>query len=174
MSERFSLGNDEDINLDGAHLTPLSNDDESIIISETSSQLEVGAKNEEHEPDIPRSEKFLFLVGMRPGIKSINLLMLIIFSGYFISLLSFMISVQQFVVQHYLHIPTEDQGKVIGDMAFYTEIIILCLGWIFGTLSDRIGTRKPFIIIGSTVVAVCLALMPFASSVRVYVYKINQ
>ena len=59
-----------------------------------------------------------------------------------IMLLSFLPTSQAYLFTEFLDVPTEDHGKLGGDLAFFGEIVFLLVAGLWGALSDKIGRRK--------------------------------
>ena len=91
---------------------PIENFEPDAIVSLNNTQVaEPNIPTDEYEPDVPRSQKFMYIIGMRPGITSRNLIALYFFSGLLISVAVFVISIQQFILQQYLHVPQRNKDK---------------------------------------------------------------
>ena len=57
-------------------------------------------------------------------------------------------------------------------IGLYIQLVVFPLEWIYGTISDKIGTRKPNVVIGALVAAIFLTLLPYAPSVRYYLNEL--
>jgi hypothetical protein len=106
---------------------------------------------------IPAKEKFLYLIERRPGVtnKHLVFLYLVITSVFLFG--SFWGGSQQFVLQHYLHIPRGKEGAAVAVMQMYTEIFVLPSTMIMGSVSDAFGSRQPIYILGLTSMALGIA-----------------
>eukprot|EP01112_Ceratiomyxa_fruticulosa_P019204 TRINITY_DN6251_c0_g1_i3.p1 TRINITY_DN6251_c0_g1~~TRINITY_DN6251_c0_g1_i3.p1 ORF type:complete len:550 (-),score=92.77 TRINITY_DN6251_c0_g1_i3:189-1838(-) len=107
--------------------------------------------------------RFLKLHRMNLGISYKNM-----FSCYLGSMLSvcffvFMNAAQPFVLENFLHTPDDDQGTVSGDLAFYSELMILVTSHLWGTASDKIGRRIVYVS-GMVFISAGFTLYPLASS----------
>ncbi len=81
-----------------------------------------------------------------------------------VGMLAGMNFLQSYVLTEHLHIPATEVGAVSGNLAFWTEIVVILLIVPFGVLSDRVG-RRPVMVVGILFLALGYALFPFASSI---------
>lgn len=88
----------------------------------------------------------------------------LLFSGFAVAmLLPYINFAQPYILTEHLGIPKDSQGTLSGNLAFYTEIVlILCSGFI-GAWADRAGLRLVFAA-GILVVGVSYLLYPLATS----------
>jgi len=77
-------------------------------------------------------------------------------------LVPFLNFVQPYLLTEHLGIPQSEQGQIVGDLGFYTEIVILLMSGLVGALSDRVG-RRIIYAVGIAVMALSLVLYPLAS-----------
>jgi MFS family permease len=108
--------------------------------------------------------KFLFLIERKSGISNINLLSFYISIAAMVVALANVNSTTQFLLQNYIHTPKGTEGHVAGDLTFYTEIVMLVMAYIWGGVSDALGSRKPLYVIGFALMAVGIAIQPIATS----------
>jgi hypothetical protein len=112
---QFSLDLDDAIDIDvedGVHTVEPQIEDDDLYME----NILPPPQKEDEKQDIPRSKKFLYLIGLREGIKKRNFIMLYIVAGVMVAVVSFVWSMQPYLVQYILHVPTEDQGEVVGDI----------------------------------------------------------
>ncbi len=103
-------------------------------------------------------------VGLVPGVSRSAMRTFYIAALFSTGLMAFMNFVQPFALAELLHVPPGQQGRVSGNLAFLSELVIIaCIGFA-GALSDRVG-RRPIYAAGFLVLAVGYAAYPFASSV---------
>lgn len=98
-------------------------------------------------PGITRGNAFTLLAGM-------------FCAGIVIPYLNF---AQPYILTEHLGIPRDRQGAVSGDLAFWTEVILIALSGIMGAWSDRAGRRLVFAL-GLAVVAAAYVFYPLAGS----------
>lgn len=101
---------------------------------------------------------------LAPGVRKFNFWTYMYAAFICIGMLAGMNFLQGYVLTEHLHIPPTQQGAVTGNLAFWTEIVMILLIVPFGILSDRIG-RRPVMVIGILFVAVGYALFPFATGI---------
>ena len=81
-----------------------------------------------------------------------------------IGMLTGMTFLQGYILSEHLHIPRGQQGGIVGDLQFWTEVVSVILTNPFGIMSDRIG-RRPVMIFGVLMMGIGYLLYPFATSV---------
>lgn len=81
-----------------------------------------------------------------------------------IGLLAFVAIGTPYVLNVYLQIPANEQGQISGDLAAWTEIVLLLVFGPAGILADRIGRRQVYAV-GYLFMGIAYALYPFAGSV---------
>lgn len=102
-------------------------------------------------------------IQLAPGVTRGNVLTLVatmFFLGIMVPYINF---AQPFILTEHLGIPRERQGVVSGDLAFWTEIVLIGLSGIMGAWSDRAG-RRLVLTLGLALVAVSYLLYPVAGS----------
>jgi MFS family permease len=110
---------------------------------------------------LPR--KFWF-VRLADGISRSNFGTLLYSAFTAIGLLAFIAVATPYVLNVYLKIPTAEQGRVVGDLAFWNEIALLLVFVPAGIVADRIGRSQVFTA-GFLFMGIAYALYPFAESV---------
>jgi MFS family permease len=102
---------------------------------------------------------------LAPGVTRANALTLLI-SSILTSIVSAYLSfAQPYILNEHLKVPQEIQGAVSGNLAFWTEILLILMSGLVGAWSDRVGHRFVFAI-GFLVIGVSYALYPWATSVE--------
>ena len=87
-----------------------------------------------------------------------------LFAMFFVGILAPYINfAQPYILSEHLAIPQAEQGAVSGDLAFWSEVVMVLLSGIMGAWSDRVGRRFVFAI-GLSVVGVSYLLYPLAES----------
>lgn len=71
---------------------------------------------------------------------------------------------QPYILNEHLRLPAEAQGRLSGDLAFWTEVVVIALAGLAGAWSDRIGQRRVFAL-ALAIVGVGYCLYPWAASV---------
>ncbi|AGA91966.1 arabinose efflux permease family protein [Thioflavicoccus mobilis 8321] len=80
-----------------------------------------------------------------------------------IGLLTFITIGQTYILNEHLKVPISEQGRISGDLVFWTEIVALLLFVPAGVLIDRIG-RRPVFVAGLLLLAATYAFYPFATT----------
>lgn len=102
-------------------------------------------------------------IQLAPGVTRGNVLTLVatmFFLGIIVPYINF---AQPFILTEHLGIPRERQGAVSGDLAFWTEIVLIGLSGLMGAWSDRAG-RRLVLTLGLALVATSYLLYPLAGS----------
>jgi MFS family permease len=131
---------------------------------------------EEHNLQSDREEdpgkKFLWIIGLAPGISRFHATVFCYASFATIGLLTFVSTGTTLVLNANLGIATGDQGTIMGDLVIATEIGQFLVFGLVGILADRIGRREVFAI-GMFVMGISYALYPFAESIaELTVYRV--
>ncbi len=111
----------------------------------------------------PESGHFLF-VRLAEGISRGNFSTLLYGAFTAIGLLAFVAVSTPYVLNVYLKVPAGEQGQISGDLAAWTEVMLVLVFGPAGILADRIGRRQVFAV-GFIFMGIAYALYPFASSV---------
>ena len=80
-------------------------------------------------------------INLNQGIATKNMLGFYLCCFTAIMLATFVPATQPFLLNEVLAIPTEEQGVLSGNLAFWGEIVIIVTVGIWGSLSDKIGRR---------------------------------
>jgi MFS family permease len=142
------------ISADMEHSGPHTPDDTTTLLPKTINFI----------PTAQWKDKFLFIVERRHGISNLNVLTYFLTVVVMVIGLSHISVTNQFLLQTYLKVPHGTEGRVAGDLSFYTEVVMVFMSWIWGALSDALGTRKPLFVIALAVIGVCIAIQPLANS----------
>ncbi|MGI9309429.1 MAG: MFS transporter [Gammaproteobacteria bacterium] len=80
-----------------------------------------------------------------------------------IGFFTYLMSLTPYILKVNLGIPDEEHGRIIGNLQFLQEIIVIaCIGW-WGAMSDRYG-RRAIYIVGWLLMMVAYAVYSFATS----------
>jgi MFS family permease len=80
-----------------------------------------------------------------------------------IGMFTYLMSLTPYILKVNLGIPSEEHGRVIGNLQFLQEIIVIaCIGW-WGAMSDRFG-RRAIYIIGWLLMGTAYTVYSFATS----------
>lgn len=102
-------------------------------------------------------------IGLAAGITRRNAWALLVVM-FFLGILAPYINIAQpYILTEHLGIPKARQGAVSGNLAFWTEIVLIALSGLLGAWSDRVGRRLVFTL-GILAVAASYALYPLATS----------
>eukprot|EP01113_Clastostelium_recurvatum_P046970 TRINITY_DN830_c0_g1_i1.p1 TRINITY_DN830_c0_g1~~TRINITY_DN830_c0_g1_i1.p1 ORF type:complete len:523 (-),score=125.47 TRINITY_DN830_c0_g1_i1:36-1604(-) len=100
---------------------------------------------------------------MNLGISTPNMLTCYAGAMFSVCFFVFMNACQPFVLENFLHTPDDSRGTVSGNLAFYSELMILISSNIWGSLSDKIGRRIVYVA-GMAFAGLGFALYPFATA----------
>ena len=82
---------------------------------------------------------------LAPGVTRGNALTLF-FGSILTSIVSAYLSfAQPYILNEHLHLPQEIQGTVSGNLAFWTEVLLILMSGLVGAWSDRVGHRFVFV-----------------------------
>jgi MFS family permease len=82
-----------------------------------------------------------------------------------IGMFTYLMSLTPYILKVNLGIPEEQHGRVIGNLQFLQEIVVMAsIGW-WGALSDRFGRRSTYIL-AWLVMAVAYGIYAFATSIE--------
>ena len=98
-----------------------------------------------------------------PGVTTINgwaFLLTMFFVGVLAPFINF---AQPYILTEHLRIPISEQGAVSGDLAFWSEVVMILLAGVMGAWSDTVGRRLVFAF-GLAGVALSYVLYPLATS----------
>ena len=98
-----------------------------------------------------------------PGVTTINgwaFLLTMFFVGVLAPFINF---AQPYILTEHLRIPISEQGAVSGDLAFWSEVVMILLAGVMGAWSDTMGRRLVFAF-GLAGVALSYVLYPLATS----------
>ena len=98
-----------------------------------------------------------------PGVTTINgwaFLLTMFFVGVLAPFINF---AQPYILTEHLRIPINEQGAVSGDLAFWSEVVMILLAGVMGAWSDTVGRRLVFAF-GLAGVALSYVLYPLATS----------
>lgn len=112
--------------------------------------------------DNPRVQK-LGPIDLGPGVTATNgwiFLLTMFFVGILAPFINF---AQPYILTEHLEIPINEQGAVSGDLAFWSEVVMILLAGVMGAWSDTMGRRLVFAL-GFAGVALSYVLYPFATS----------
>jgi MFS family permease len=107
-------------------------------------------------------------VYLRPGVTACHVLVLLYGAFVAIGLLTFLKTMQPYLFNVTLHVPTARQGSISGLLEVISELVILASIGAFGALADRIG-RRPVFTLGFLLLGVGYALLPLARSLPEFI-----
>lgn len=88
----------------------------------------------------------------------------LVLSGFIVAILAPYINfAQPYILTEHLGIPQDQQGTASGNLAFWTEVVLISLSGIMGAWSDKSGRRIVFAF-GLAVVAISYVLYPLAGT----------
>lgn len=116
------------------------------------------------EPAVAAAPRKFLFVTLAEGVSRSNFGTLLYAAFTAIGLLAFIGVGTPYVLNVYLKVPQGEQGQISGDLAAWTEVILLLVFAPAGILADRIGRRQVFAV-GFVFMAIAYALYPFADTV---------
>ena len=102
-------------------------------------------------------------VTLAPGISRLNGATLLYISFFSIASTVFLSFVQPYIFNEILHIPSDEQGRLAGNLVLFGEMIVLAFIGVAGVVSDKIG-RRPVYMFGFIMLALGYMLYPLATS----------
>jgi MFS family permease len=109
---------------------------------------------------------------LTPGVRKLNFWAYIYASFICIAMLAGMNFLQIYLLEVNLAVPADQQGKITGLLATYTELVAILLIIPFGYLADRLG-RRPVVVGGLLLCGLGYALFPLSGSVvELSVYRV--
>ena len=111
-------------------------------------------------------------VQLQPGVTTRHVLCFLFAAGISIGMFTYLMSLTPYILKVNLGIPEEEHGRVIGNLQFLQEIVvILCIGW-WGALSDQFG-RRTIYIIGFLLMTVAYSIYSFSTSLpQLFAFRI--
>ncbi len=111
-------------------------------------------------------------IKLAPGVTRGNVIALLVGSFFTAIVSAYLSFAQPYILNEHLHLPTEIQGSVSGNLAFFTEIALIVLSGFMGAWSDRIGHRAVFVL-GFLVIGLSYLLYPWATTTaELYGYRL--
>ena len=110
-------------------------------------------------------------INLAPGITPLNTATFLYVGLIGICMMTYINFAQPYLFSVNLQIPDDERGRLTGNLAFWTETILIVLAGIVGALSDRVG-RRAVIATGFAVMGIGYGLYPYADSVtQLFVYR---
>jgi MFS family permease len=111
-------------------------------------------------------------VQLQPGVTTRHVLCFLFAAGISIGMFTYLMSLTPYILKVNLGIPEDQHGRVIGNLQFLQEIVvIMCIGW-WGALSDQFG-RRTIYIIGFLLMFIAYGIYAFATSLpQLFVFRI--
>jgi MFS family permease len=111
-------------------------------------------------------------IKLSPGVTPRHVLCYLFAAGISIGMFTYLMSLTPYILTVNLGIPEDQHGRLIGNLQFLQEIIVIgSIGW-WGAMSDRYG-RRAIYIIGWLLMAFAYAIYSFATSVaELFVYRV--
>ncbi len=110
-------------------------------------------------------------INLAPGITTLNAATFLYVGLVGICMMTYINFAQPYLFSVNLQIPEAERGRLTGNLAFWTETILIVLAGIIGALSDRVG-RRVVITIGFATMGVGYGLYPYAETVtQLFVYR---
>lgn len=111
-------------------------------------------------------------IRLAPGVTPRHVLSYLFAAGISIGMFTYLMSLTPYILTVNLGIPEDQHGRLIGNLQFLQEIIVIAsIGW-WGAMSDRYG-RRAIYIIGWLLMAFAYAIYSFATSVpELFLYRV--
>lgn len=110
-------------------------------------------------------------IWMAPGVSVVNARVFFFVAYMSIGLLVYNSIGVPYLVQQNLGVPLADQGRIVGDLQFLSEVILLLSFGPAGVLADRFGRRQVYAL-GIFIMGLSYFLMPLAGSLTaLFVYR---
>lgn len=111
-------------------------------------------------------------IRLAPGVTPRHVLCYLFAAGISIGMFTYLMSLTPYILTVNLGIPEDQHGRLIGNLQFLQEIIVIAsIGW-WGAMSDRYG-RRAIYIIGWLLMAFAYAIYSFATSVpELFLYRV--
>ncbi len=147
-------------NIENSALTTREDPNEHFLVN-------THAASELSTPDDPQplrpipSKRFLFLK-KKPDVSGFNVSSFFLIQFAAAIVLTFMNQFLSNIVRspEYYNIPKNESGRVIGNLAFYTELTIIPMHFILGAVMDAFGRKYPTVI-GLLIAGVCIISIPY-------------
>jgi MFS family permease len=82
---------------------------------------------------------------LAPGVSKLNTLTYLYSAFAGVGLTSFISVIMPYVLNVNIGLPTEQQGRLVGDLVFYGELVLISISGVFGAWSDQYGRRVVFV-----------------------------
>ena len=83
---------------------------------------------------------------LAPGVRPINALTYLYAAFIGVALNSFISIIMPYVLHVNIGLPAEGQGRVVGDLVFYGELVMISMSGVMGAWADKYGRRAVFVI----------------------------
>jgi MFS family permease len=102
-------------------------------------------------------------IRLAAGVTTRHVICYLFAAGISIGMFTYLMSLTPYILRVNLGIPDTEHGRVIGNLQFVQEIVvILCIGW-WGAMSDRFGRRSVYIA-GFVLMMLAYGIYSFATS----------
>jgi MFS family permease len=111
-------------------------------------------------------------VRLQPGVTTRHVVCYLYAATISIALFTYLMSLTPYILTVNLGIPKEEHGRVIGNLQFLQEIVVIVsIGW-WGALSDRFG-RRAIYILGFLIMAFAYGIYAFATSLpQLFMFRV--
>lgn len=75
---------------------------------------------------------------------------------------------QPYLLNAHLQMPNQEQGKFVGDLTVFIEVLAILLALVFGVLADKVG-RVPLWVFAFAVITLACVLLPLASTPEMFI-----
>lgn len=109
---------------------------------------------------------------LAPGVSTRHVLCYLFAAGISIGMFTYLMSLTPYILKVNLGIPEDQHGRVIGNLQFLQEIVVMaCIGW-WGAMSDRYG-RRAIYIVGWLIMGSAYVIYAFATSLpELFAYRV--
>jgi len=90
---------------------------------------------------VPFGPRFLRL-RIAPGVSFSHMMTLLFGSFFGIAMMGFINASHPYLFTEVLHVPTEEQGPLAGNLTFLSEVVVVAIIGIIGAMSDKLGRKR--------------------------------
>ncbi|MDP6437455.1 MAG: MFS transporter [Gammaproteobacteria bacterium] len=110
-------------------------------------------------------------IRLAPGVTVRHVLCYLFAAGISIGMFTYLMTLTPYILIENLGIPEAEHGRIIGNLQFLQEIVVLsCIGW-WGAMSDRFGRRYIYIV-GWLIMMTGYGIYSFATSLpELFIYR---
>jgi len=126
----------------------------------------------ENDPSAAAQSHSVGPIELAPGVTPRHLYSYLFAATLSIGMFTYLVSLTPFILSENLGIPESEHGRIIGNLQFLQEIVMLIsIGW-WGAISDRVGRRAVYFI-SWIIMGVGYSIYAFATSIdQLFIFRI--